>query len=150
MAETITVLPEPLAAALQKEAFALLSTVDFESGSPSMNAVSWIYAKDSGTIRFAVDRRSRIVSNINNHALVNVTYIGEGSVHAIYGKARLVAETLADVPLKLACFDVDITAVRDAMFYGSRISVVPEYEKTYDKRAAEKLDAQVFDAMQKA
>ncbi|MBE1443248.1 pyridoxamine 5'-phosphate oxidase family protein [Paenibacillus sp. OAS669] len=150
MAETITVLPQQLIDAMQKDTFALLSTIDFESGSPSMNAVSWLYAKDSETIRFAIDQRSRIVTNLRQNELVNVTYIGEGSVHAIYGKARQVTETLEGVPFKLACFDIDITAVRDAMFYGSRISVAPEFEKTYDKRAAEKLDAQVFDAMKKA
>ncbi|MFE5319898.1 pyridoxamine 5'-phosphate oxidase family protein [Paenibacillus sp. NPDC056579] len=150
MAETITVLQEPLMASLQKEALALLSTIDFESGGPSMNAVSWLYAKDPETIRFAVDQRSRIITNLNNNDLVNVTFIGAGSVHAIYGKARQVTNVLDGVPFKLACYDIQITAVRDAMFYGSRISVAPEYEKTYDKRAADKLDAQVFDAMKKA
>lgn len=150
MAETITVLSEPLYAALQKEPFVLLSTMDYETGSPSMNAVSWLYAKDRETLRFAVDQRSRIVTNLKHHDLVNVTFIGQGSVHAIYGKVRPVAEALEEVPFKLACYDIDITMVRDAMFYGSRISVAPEYEKTYDKRAAEKLDAQVFTAMKKA
>jgi hypothetical protein len=36
------------------------------------------------------------------------------------------------------------------MFYGARLSATPEYEKTYDKRAADKLDGQVFAAMKKA
>ncbi|WP_240416981.1 pyridoxamine 5'-phosphate oxidase family protein [Paenibacillus periandrae] len=150
MAETISALPEQLYTALQKESFALLSTIDFESGSPSMNAISWLYAVHSGTIRFAVDSRSRIVSNIKSNSQVNLTFVGEGSVHAIYGTARIVTEALNDVPIKLTCLDIEITAVRDAMFYGARISTAPEYEKTYDKRAADKLDTQVFDAMKKA
>jgi hypothetical protein len=150
MAETITALPEPLFAALQKESFALLSTIDFETGAPCMNAISWLYAADPGTVRFAVDQRSRIVSNLKNNPLVNLTYVGVGSVHAIYGNARIVMDALEGVPFKLTCVDIVITTVRDAMFYGARISVVPEYEKTYDKRAAEKLDGQVFDAMKKA
>ncbi|WP_248926628.1 pyridoxamine 5'-phosphate oxidase family protein [Paenibacillus hamazuiensis] len=150
MAETVTALSEQLFSALQKEPFALLSTIDHESGAPSVNAISWLFAKDPGTVRFAIDQRSRIVTNIAQNRLVTLTFIGEGSVHAIYGNARQVAEALEGVPFKLACFDIDITAVRDAMFYGSRISVAPEYEKTYDKRAAEKLDTQVFDAMKKA
>ncbi len=82
--------------------------------------------------------------------LVTLTYIGAGSVHAIYGKARLVTDALDEVPFKLACFDIEVTEVRDGMFYGARISVQPEYEKTYDKRAAEKLDTQVFSAMKKS
>jgi len=150
MAETITLLPEPLFAALQKESFALLSTIDYETGAPSMNAISWLYAKEPGTVRFAVDQRSRIVSNIKQNPQLNLTFIGAGSVHAVYGSGRLVADALEGVPFKLACFDIDISVVRDAMFYGARISTAPEYEKTYDKRAAEKLDNQVFEAMKKA
>ncbi|ALS21345.1 pyridoxamine 5'-phosphate oxidase family protein [Paenibacillus naphthalenovorans] len=150
MAETITALSEQLFDALQKESFALLSTIDHETGAPAMNAISWLYAKDEKTIRFAVDQRSRIGTNLKKQPLVNLTFIGAGSVHAVYGTARLVAEALDGVPFKLACYDIDISAVRDAMFYGASISVAPEYEKTYDKRAAEKLDTQVFDAMKKA
>lgn len=150
MAETLTALPEQLFAILQKESFALLSTIDHESGAPTMNAISWLYAKDDTTIRFAVDQRSRIVTNVSKNPLVNLTFIGAGSVHAIYGSARQVTDALPEVPFKLACYDIDVSTVRDAMFYGAKISVAPEYEKTYDQRAAEKLDNQVFDAMQKA
>ncbi|WP_159883898.1 pyridoxamine 5'-phosphate oxidase family protein [Paenibacillus puerhi] len=150
MAETITALSELLVEQLQKEALTLLSTIDHEQGAPAMNAVSWLFAKDASTIRFAVDQRSRIVTNIKANPLVTLTYIGAGTVHAIYGKGRLVTDALEEVPFKLACFDVEITEVRDAMFYGARIAVQPEYEKTYDKRAAEKLDTQVFSAMRKA
>lgn len=150
MAERITALSEQLFEQLQNEALTLLSTIDHESGSPTMNAISWLYAKDASTIRFAVDQRSRLITNMKANPLVTLTYIGAGSVHAIYGKASLVTDALDEVPFKLACFDIGITEVRDAMFYGARISVQPEYEKTYDKRAAEKLDTQVFSAMKKA
>ncbi|NHN30907.1 pyridoxamine 5'-phosphate oxidase family protein [Paenibacillus agricola] len=150
MAETITALPEPLFAALQQDSFALLSTIDFETGAPSMNAISWLYATELGTVRFAVDQRSRILNNLKSNPLLSLTYVGVGSVHAIYGSARIVTDALPEVPFKLTCLDIEITSVRDAMFYGSRISVAPEYEKTYDKRAAEKLDIQVFAAMKKA
>lgn len=150
MAETITALPQQLFDMLQEESFALLGTVDHESGSPSVHAISWLYALDDTTIRFAVDQRSRITVNIRTNPLVNLTYIGAGSVHAIYGEARLVTDPLDGVPIKLACFDISIATVRDAMFYGARISTVPAYEKTYDQRAAERLDAQVFHAMKKA
>ncbi len=36
------------------------------------------------------------------------------------------------------------------MFYGSKISSEPAYEKTYDKNAADRLDRQVIEAMRKA
>ena len=54
------------------------------------------------------------------------------------------------MPIKLSCIDIDVEEVREAMFYGSRITVAPEFEKTYDKRAADKLDGQVFAALKKA
>ncbi len=150
MAETVTVLTDPLLHSLQQEKLILLSTIDLETGSPTMNAISWIYPVDSETLRFAVDQRSRLIANMQNNALVTLTLIGSGSVHAIYGHAQVAADTLEGVPFKLTCFEVKITAVRDAMFYGARISVEPEFEKTYDKRAAEKLDNQVFAAMKKS
>jgi hypothetical protein len=150
MAETIKALSDALFSKLQKESFVLLSTNDAETGAPNINAISWVYAVTPERIRFALDQRSRIVRNLKANASAILTYIGNGSVHAIYGTVETVAEALEGVPFKLACFDLAIDAVRDAMFYGARITVDPEYEKTYDKRAAEKLDGQVFAAMKKA
>jgi len=150
MAETITELSESLMAIMQKESFVLLGTIDAESGSPSTTAVSWLYAVEPARLRFAVDQRSRIITNVRHNPLVNITLFANGTVNAIYGVAEIVKEALEEVPFKVTCVDITISAVRDAMFYGSRISVLPEYEKTYDKRAAEKLDGQVFDAMRKA
>jgi hypothetical protein len=150
MAELVTALSDSLFSVLQKEKFLLLSTIDHESGAPSVHAISWIYAKDANTIRFAIDQRSRILANFMSNPLVTLSFIGAGSVYAIYGSARVVVDSLERVPFKLTCVDVEIEAVRDAMFYGARIVTEPEYEKTYDKRAAEKLDGQVFEAMKKA
>lgn len=150
MAETMTALSEQLFSQLQKEAFVQLCTIDAESGAPAVNAISWIYAVSPTRLRFAVDQRSRIIGNVRQNPPVTITVFGAGSLYAVYGKANIVADALEGVPFKLTCIDIEINAVRDAMFYGSRISVEPEYEKTYDKRAAEKLDGQVFAAMQKA
>lgn len=150
MAETITVLSEQQMSHLQQEKLVLLATVDADNGFPSVSAISWVYADRPTHVRFAVDARSRIVTNLNKHPQVTLTFFGEGKVNTVYGRASVVAETLDGVPFKLACYDVAVEAIRDAMFYGSRISVEPEYEKTYDKRAAEKLDGQVFAAMKKA
>jgi len=150
MAETTTALNEALFSILQKETFVILNTVDADTGSPGVNAISWVYAKDPQTIRFAVDGRSRIVTNVKANSKVSVSLFATGTFHAIHGEARLVTDELADVPFKLACIDIAISEIRDAMFYGAKVSVQPEYEKTYDKRAADKLDGQVFEAMRKA
>lgn len=150
MSLTVSELSESLFAQLQQEKFVLLNTIDAESGGPTASAISWVYAVNPGTIRFAVDQRSRIVTNIRHNSQVTVSFFGSGTVNAVTGHAEIIHEALEEVPFKLTCIDIHIDAVRDAMFYGARISVEPEYEKTYDKRAAQKLDGQVFIAMKKA
>ena len=149
MAETVVSLNEQQFTAMRKEKFVLLNTIDAELETPVVSAISWIYAVSPTKLRFALDRRSRMVANLQANPQGVVTYIGFGTVNAIYGKAEVAAEFLEGVPFKMTCYDFHIDAVRDAMFYGARITVDPEYEKTYDKRAAQKLDDQVFSAMEK-
>ena len=150
MAETVArSLTEQLLPLLKKERFVLLSTIDDETGAPNINAISWVYAPDKTTIFFAVDNRSEIVKNIKSNKQVTLTLIGSGSVYSIAGDALVEAENMEGVPLKLAKVAISIQEVRDVMFYGSKISVEPQYEKTYDKQAAEKLDHQVMTALKK-
>lgn len=151
MAETVSrSLSEELFALLQQERFITLGTIDHESGAPSLSSLSWTYAPNVELIRFAVDNRSRILTNIAKEPQVVLHLIGAGSSFAINGKAVLKTERLEEVPLKLAMVEITIETVRDIMFYGSRISVEPQYEKTYDKNAAAKLDNQVMTALKNA
>lgn len=145
-----TTLIEPLFNELQKERFVILATVDFETGGPNVSAISWVLAKNEETIYFAVDNRSRIIQNIqqNNQVVLNV--IANETTYSISGGATILLEKLDEVPLKLALVKIDIKEVRDVMFYGSKIIQEPQYDKTYDKTAAARLDAQVINAMKKA
>ncbi|WP_201716697.1 pyridoxamine 5'-phosphate oxidase family protein [Rossellomorea arthrocnemi] len=135
---------------LQSERFVTLATVDHETNGPSVSAISWILAKDEHTLLFAVDQRSRIVKNIKGNPLVVVSLIANESTYSIGGKASVSQEKLTGVPLKLTLVQLVINEVRDVMFYGSKISTEPAYEKTYDKTAADRLDHQVIEAMKKA
>lgn len=141
---------QPLYEQLQSERFVTLATIDFETGGPNVSAVSWILASDEDTILFAVDNRSRIIQNIQNNDRVVVNLIANESTYSISGQAIVKQEKLEDVPLKLALVQINIAEVRDVMFYGSKIVVEPQYDKTYDKVAAARLDKQVMDAMRKA
>jgi uncharacterized pyridoxamine 5'-phosphate oxidase family protein len=141
---------KPLYDELQKERFVTLATVDFETGGPNISAISWVLAKDESTIFFAVDNRSRILENLSKNNQVVINLIANESTYAIQGLAQVKEERLKDVPLKLALIEVSITAVRDVMFYGSKIVSDVKYDKTYDKNAAQKLDKQVREAMRKA
>ncbi|ADU30905.1 pyridoxamine 5'-phosphate oxidase family protein [Evansella cellulosilytica] len=143
-------LTDELLPILRKEQYVTLGTTDHENGGPNINAISWVYAQDKKSIRFAVDNRSRIVENIRKSPIVTVTLIGAGSTYAITGNAHILLEKIEGVPLKLALIEIKITEVRDVMFYGARITEGPKYEKIYDKEAAEKLDTQVMEAMKNA
>ncbi|MFV8827000.1 pyridoxamine 5'-phosphate oxidase family protein [Alkalihalobacterium sp. APHAB7] len=143
-------LTEELLPLLQSERFVTIATVDHETGTPNVNAISWVFAPTQEKVRFAVDNRSRIIENINNHSGVTLNLIGNGSTYSIVGDATVIKEKMDDVPLKLALVEINIKEVRDVMFYGSRIAVEPKYEKTYDANAAAKLDSQVMDSMKKA
>jgi hypothetical protein len=141
---------QPLFDELQSERFVTLATVDFETGGPNVSAISWIFAKNNHSILFAVDNRSRMIQNINHNNLVVINLIANESTYSIAGFASVLQEKLEEVPLKLALVEIKINEVRDVMFYGSKISVEPQYDKTYDKVAAARLDKQVMDALRKA
>ncbi|WP_066176351.1 pyridoxamine 5'-phosphate oxidase family protein [Bacillus marinisedimentorum] len=140
-------LTDELIPLLQKERYVLLSTIDHQSGAPNSNAISWAFAADKDHVRFAVDNRSRIVENIRKNGSVTLTLIGNETTYAISGDASVKHEKMEDVPLKLAMLEIAVSEVRDVMFYGSKISVEPQYEKTYDEQAAAKLDRQVMEAL---
>ena len=141
---------KPLFDELQKERFVTLATMDHETGGPNVSAISWVLAKDEDTVYFAVDNRSRIIENIKNNDKAVINLIANESTYSISGTASVKQEKLEGVPLKLALVEIKISEVRDVMFYGSKIVAEPQYDKTYDKDAAARLDKQVMDAMRKA
>ncbi|WP_227935678.1 pyridoxamine 5'-phosphate oxidase family protein [Alkalihalobacillus deserti] len=142
-------LTEEMLPLLQKEQYVTISTVDFEMGTPNVHAISWVYAPDLQTVRFSVDNRSRIIKNILANKGIVITLIAKGSTYSIAGDAKILSEEMNNIPLKLALLEVDVTEVRDVMFYGSKMSTEPKYIKTYDAQAAAKLDRQVMEALKK-
>lgn len=143
-------LTQPLVEELQKERFVTLATIDHETGGPNVNAISWVFAKDESTIYIALDNRSRLVQNMKKKSDVVITVIANETTYSISGNADIKQERLDGVPLKLALVEVKIKEVRDVMFYGSKIIQEPQYDKTYDKDAAARLDSQVMEAFKKA
>lgn len=136
-----------LVQALREERIVTIATTDFEKGVPNVNAISWVYAMDEKSIRFAVDQRSRIVENLRHYAGIVLTVMANESVYSISGEAIIKSERMEGVPLKLTLIEVSVQEVRDVMFYGAKLAIEPKYEKTYDLRAAAKLDNQVLAAM---
>ncbi|WP_347550527.1 pyridoxamine 5'-phosphate oxidase family protein [Pseudalkalibacillus hwajinpoensis] len=145
-----TTLSKELLTLLRREQYVLLSTIDYETTGPDVSAISWLYAVDCQTIVFAVDAKSRIVKNIHDNDQISITLIGNESTYAICGEALMTEDRMEGVPLKLAKFELQISEVRDIMFYGAKMSVEPAYEKTYDLEAAAKLDRSVMMELKKS
>ncbi|WP_088067789.1 PNPOx family protein [Gottfriedia luciferensis] len=130
-----------------KEKIVFLSTFSSEKNVPIMNAISWIVALDDKTIRFAVDQRSLILANIEEVKGVSLSLFSSETVFNISGNASILTKQMPGIPLKLACIEVEINEVKNIMFYGSKITTEPEYAKTYDERAAKKLDVAVLNGL---
>ena len=135
---------------LQSERFVTIATIDHQTGGPNVSAISWLLAKDEQTILFAADSRSRIIENIRGNGLVVITLVANESTYSIQGRAKIIVDNIEDVPLKLALVKLEITEVRDVMFYGSKIVTEPMYDKIYDHNASARLDTQVMNAIKKA
>ncbi|WP_256758111.1 pyridoxamine 5'-phosphate oxidase family protein [Cohnella sp. WQ 127256] len=125
----------------------LLSTVDHESGSPSISAISWVKAIDTKSVRFAITSNSRILTNVKAANKVTLCFIGGGTVHTVTGSTQVLTEKSDGVAMTLSIVEISIDAVFDSMFWGAQITQAPAYEKTYDADKAQALDDQVYKAM---
>lgn len=130
-----------------KEKIVLLSTISSEKSIPVMNAISWFIALDEKTIRFAIDQRSLVVSNVETNRTVSFSLFSNETVYNILGDAKVLTKQMSSIPLKLACIEVNINEVKNILFYGSKIITEPQYTKTYDERAAKKLDEAVLNGL---
>ncbi len=52
--------------------------------------------------------------------------------------------------MKMRVVMVEIESVEDVMFYGGKVTIEPQYEKTYKKELAEKLDSEVYAVLREA
>lgn len=135
--------------ALQNDRFVTVATIDHETNGPMIHAISWIYAVDESTLRFAVTSRSRMIENLERNTAISINLIANESTYTITGQSQVLTKQASSVPLKVSIVEVHIEEIRDVMFYGSKMVSEPAYEKTYDIVAAEKLDRQVMDALKK-
>ncbi|HDR7791684.1 TPA: pyridoxamine 5'-phosphate oxidase family protein [Bacillus luti] len=140
-------LTDDLVQTFRKENIVMVATTDFEKQVPNVSAISWVYAVSKTSIRFAVDQRSRIAENIRHNAGVVLTIMANESVFSISGAGEILTDKMEGIPLKLTVIEVNVQEVRDVMFYGAKLAIEPTYEKTYDVRAAKKLDNQVLVGM---
>ncbi|WP_047154451.1 pyridoxamine 5'-phosphate oxidase family protein [Aneurinibacillus tyrosinisolvens] len=131
------------------ETLVLLSTVDADSNTPGILAISWVKAYSENKIRFSVTNTSRTVANIKANPRVTLSVIGLETVYSIVGTCTILEEKMEGVAMPLVKVEVDVTAVFESMFWGAKIVQEPRFEKTYDLEKAKALDNQVYEAMLK-
>ncbi|MEH7545870.1 MULTISPECIES: pyridoxamine 5'-phosphate oxidase [Bacillaceae] len=146
MTKTIDRLSPELASSLQGEKMVSLITVDAETKLPQLSVVSWVNANPEGTqIKVALGHKASSINNIQSNPNVIVGMIGDGSCYSVRGKA-----SVSDVikrTMKLCVVTIEIEEVENVMFYGGKVTVEPEYEKTYNPELAKKLDTEVYELL---
>ena len=128
---------------LQGEKIISLITNDVKTGQPDLAMISWVVANSKGDrINFAIGHNASSARNIQNDSSVILGVIGVGSCFAIKGNGKV--SEIIEGTIKIRIVSVEIESVEDVMFYGGKVTKVPEYEKTYNKELAEKLDNEVY------
>lgn len=141
-------LQDKVMATLQGEKIVIVATLDAENdGMICISVLSWVLAAGNSTVRLAVDRKAKIVSNIEKNNAVSLTVFALESCYEIQGSARMRHKQLPGVSLNLSCVEIEVAGVRETMFYGGKLTREPAYTKTYNKQLADKFDLQVYSAL---
>jgi hypothetical protein len=145
--KTLTTLSPELQSYLQGPQLVLVTTIDADTKWPTNNLITWVYAKDQTTIHLAADAKGRLLNNIRADERVLLAVYTQGACHTIEGTAKLIAENIDGVSIRLGVAEITVKAVRDVTFYGGKITTEPAYEVTYDRALKEKLDTGVFSGL---
>jgi hypothetical protein len=128
---------------LQGEKIVFLITTDQESKQPHLSVISWVVAHPEGNIiKFAVGHKAASAKNIQSEPRITLGVIGAGSCYAIKGSA--IVSDIIEKTMKLRIVTVTIDSVEDVIFYGGKITVEPEYVKTYNAALAATLDNEIY------
>ncbi|MDQ0972497.1 hypothetical protein QFZ31_002375 [Neobacillus niacini] len=132
---------------LQGQTLVFCHTYSKSLGKVISTALSWVFAIDSKTVRFAVDCKSKIVEAVNDDSEITLSFIEHESVYSISGPARVRVEKTQDMTLKMAIIEIEVQDLRDITFYGAQITQKPQFIKTYKESLIKKLDNEVKEAV---
>lgn len=147
MSKVLTELTPEMVEALQGKSIVLLNVVEKESGAIYSTALSWVFAVNATTIRFAIDAKSDFIKIIEQDPAVLMNFVAQESVFSVTGKASVKVAKTEELTLKLALLEVEVEGIRDIIFYGGKITTNPEFIKTYNADLAKKLDNEVKEAI---
>ncbi|MCM3766364.1 hypothetical protein [Neobacillus niacini] len=142
-----TVLTEEMMEALQGQNIVFCNAHHQEIGKVLSSALSWVFAVDDQTVRFAVDSKSKLLDIVKEHGEITLSFFAKESVYAISGQSGLVTEKADKMTLKMAIVEVKVNEIRDITFYGAQITQEPQFIKTYKESLIKKLDHEVKEAV---
>ncbi|WHY00303.1 hypothetical protein [Neobacillus sp. DY30] len=128
---------------LQGQTLILCHTYSKSLGKVISTALSWVFAIDNKTVRFAVDCKSKIVEAVQNHSEITLSFVGGESVYSLSGPSKVKVEKTQDLTLKMAIIEIEVEDLRDITFYGAKITQEPKFIKTYKESLIKKLDDEV-------
>ncbi len=132
---------------LQGKTLVLIQVFDRSTEKNISSALSWVFAINENTIRFAVDHKSYLLEILESNPSITLNFIGLESVYSVAGNAAIKVRKTEGLTLKLALVEVQVEEVRDINFYGSKIVQNPEFIKTYNEDLVIKLDKEVHNAL---
>ena len=132
---------------LQGQTLVLCHTYSKSLGKVISTALSWVFAIDSKTVRFALDFKSKIVEAVNDKSEITLSFVGSESVYSLSGPSRVRVEKTQDMTLKMAIIEIEVEDLRDITFYGAQITQKPQFIKTYKESLIKRLDNEVKEAI---
>ena len=146
MTITLDRLSAELTSSLQGEKMVSMITIDAKTKLPQLSVVSWVYANPNGTqIKVALGHKASSINNIRSNPNMILGVIGAGSCFEIRGTGSV--SNVIERTMKFCVVTIEIDAVENVMFYGGKVTVEPEYEKTYSPELAKKLDTEVYELL---
>jgi len=112
-----TALPNQAMRYLQVGRVVMVATVG-EDGSPDTAPISWLLAVDPQTIRMAVSPDVSTYRNLLHNDRLMLAILGGGMTLGVKGRARLLADPIADLPFPMAMFEVVVSEVKDDSVLG--------------------------------
>jgi hypothetical protein len=124
-----------------------LITVNPDTLESQINAISWVRAnKRAQRLRIAVGHQSECVENLQKGSPFALGLIDQKGYHMLRGKATI--SELKKATIKYYVIECVIEEIKDVMFYGGVISQAPTYIKTYDQTLADKIDSEIYQALE--
>ncbi|MFB3160138.1 hypothetical protein ABLO26_02070 [Neobacillus sp. 179-J 1A1 HS] len=142
-----TTLTQEIEEILQGQTLVFCHTYSKSLGKVISTALSWVFAIDSKTVRFAVDWKSKIVEAVQDQSVITLCFVGGESVYSLSGPSKVRVEKTNDMTLKMAIIEIEVEDFRDITFYGAQITQQPKFIKTYKESLIKKLDNEVKEAV---